>query len=111
MTNKKSVYKIQFLARGSIYEIYAKQVSQSNLIGFIEVADLIFGKTGAVVVDTSEEKLRNEFKGVKRFFVSIHSVLRIDEVEKEGVAKIVESKEGGATVSPFPIYQPREKQD
>lgn len=111
MTNKKSIYKIQFLSRGSIYEIYAKQVSQSNLIGFIEVADLIFGKAGTVVVDPSEERLRNEFKEVKRFFVSIHSVLRIDEVEKEGVAKIVEAKETGATVTPFPIYQPREKQD
>ena len=111
MSNKKSIYKIHFLSRGSIYEIYAKQVAQSNLFGFIEIADLIFGQTGAVVVDPSEERLRNEFKGVKRFYVSMHSVLRIDEVEKEGIAKIVEGKEASATVAQFPIYPPKKMPD
>jgi hypothetical protein len=84
--------------------MYAKHVSQSNLLGFFEIEDLIFGKAGSVVVDPSEEKLRNEFKGVNRFYVSMHSVLRIDEVEKGGVAKIVDAKETTGNVTPFPVF-------
>lgn len=106
MVNKKSIYKIYFLSRGSVYEIYAKHISQSNLFGFIEIEELIFGKAGSVVVDPSEERLRNEFSDVKRFYVPLHSVLRIDEVEKRGVAKIVDSKETPGSITPFPIYTP-----
>jgi len=106
MANKKSLYKIHFLSRGSVYEIYAKHISQSNLFGFIEIEELIFGKAGSVVVDPSEERLRNEFSDVKRFYVPMHSVLRIDEVEKRGVAKIVDSKETPGSITPFPIYTP-----
>jgi hypothetical protein len=102
--DKKSLYKIHFLSRGSVYELYAEHISQSNLFGFIEIGKLIFGKAGSVVVDPSEERLRNEFSDVKRFYVPLHSVLRIDEVEKKGVAKIVDFKEVPGTISPFPIY-------
>lgn len=106
MANTKSIYKVHFLAEGSIYQIYAKHVSQSDLFGFIEVEDLLFGKAGSVVVDPSEEKLRNEFSGVERFYVPNHAVLRIDAVAKGGVAKIVDTK-GAApnNISPFPLYQ------
>jgi hypothetical protein len=107
--DKKSLYKINFLSRGSVYEIYAKHISQSNLFGFIEIGELVFGKAGSVVVDPSEERLRNEFSDVKRFYVPLHSVLRIDEVEKRGVAKIVDAKETSGTVTPFPIYTPSKK--
>ena len=37
---------------------------------------------------TLEEKLKAEFSGVKRTFVPLHAVVRIDEVEREGVNKI-----------------------
>ena len=87
-----------------MYIIYAKHISQSNLFGFFEIEDLIFGKTGSVVVDPAEEKLRNEFKDVKRFYISMHAVLRIDEVEKSGEAKIVDAKETPGNVSAFPIF-------
>ncbi len=92
-----------------MYEIYAKHISQSNIFGFIEIEELVFGKAGSVVVDPSEERLRNEFSDVKRFYVPLHSVLRIDEVEKRGVAKIVDTKETSGTVTPFPIYTPAKK--
>ncbi len=104
MANKKSIYRVHFLFKRSMYIIYAKHVSQSNLFGFFEIGDLIFGKSDSIVVDTAEEKLRNEFKDVKRFYISMHAVLRIDEVEKGGEPKIIDIKETPGNVAPFPVF-------
>ena len=87
-----------FLNKGEVYEVFAKQVYQSDLYGFIEIEDYIFGERSQVVVDPSEEKLKAEFNGVKRSFIPMQAIVRIDEVEKEGISKI--SK--GDNVSPFP---------
>ncbi len=39
---KKKTYKIIFMQLGEIYEIFAKQIYQSEMYGFIEVEDYIF---------------------------------------------------------------------
>lgn len=93
---------------GSIYELYAKHVVQSDLFGFIEIGDFVFGETTAVVVDPSEERLKTEFEAVQYCHVPMHTVLRIDEVEKKGIARITENKEKGSNVAAFPspIYTP-----
>ena len=44
MANKKTIYKIIFLQLGEIYEIFAKQIYQSDMYGFIEVEEYIFNK-------------------------------------------------------------------
>jgi len=82
------IYKISFLNKGEIYEVFAKQVYSSDLYGFIEIEDYIFGERSQLVVDPSEEKLKAEFAGVKRSFIPMQAIIRIDEVEKEGVSKI-----------------------
>ena len=74
---------------GALYELHARHVSHGEIYGFVEVDDIIFGERSALLVDPSEEKLKGEFSGVKRTFVPIHSVVRIDEVEREGVNKVV----------------------
>ena len=104
---RKSIYRIVFHNQGKIYEVYARHVSHGEMYGFVEVADLVFGERTAILVDPAEERLKNEFAGVKRTFVPLHSVIRIDQVDKEGVAK-VHSAEGAANVTPFPMpaYQP-----
>ena len=60
-----------------------------------------------MVLDPSEERIKSEFTGVKRTFLPLHSVLRIDEVKKQGVSKIT-ALEGGANVAqfPMPMYSP-----
>jgi hypothetical protein len=100
-------FKVVFHNRGQVYEIYAKSVSQGALFGFIEVEQLLFGQRSQVVVDPSEESLKNEFKGVKRVFIPMHAVVRIDEVEKEGVSRITDREKGDGTLMPFPapVYQ------
>ena len=87
--------------QGQIYEMFAKQIYQSDLYGFIEVEEFVFGERAQLVVDPSEERLKSEFTGVSRSFIPLHSVIRIDEVEKTGLAKIRDAK-GGNTVMPFP---------
>ncbi|MBQ0798505.1 MAG: DUF1820 family protein [Porticoccaceae bacterium] len=100
------IYKVTFFNQGEVYEIYAKYVYQSDLMGFLEVEEFVFGEKTQMIVDPSEEKLKLEFAGVKRSYIPIHSVVRIDEVEKEGVGKIVEAKGGNVAPFPFPSIVP-----
>ena len=81
-------FKITFFNNNSVYEIYSKEVYQSDMYGFIVIENIVFGENSSVVVDPTEEKLKTEFKNVKRFFIPVHNIIRIDEVEKEGAAKI-----------------------
>ncbi len=96
----KSIFRVIFHNQGKIYELYAREVSQATMIGFIEIGDLIFGERSKLLVDPAEEKLKSEFGDVKHTYIPHHSVIRIDEVEKEGKNKIHESD--GSTVSVLP---------
>ena len=96
------IYKIVFFNQGQIYEIYARQIYQSDLYGFIEIEELVFGERSGVLVDPSEEKLKAEFEGVNRSYIPMHAIVRIDEVAKEGVSSITEATAGG-NISPFPV--------
>lgn len=104
------IYKIIFFNQGQVYEIYAKSVSHGSLFGFIEVEELTFGERSQVVVDPGEEKLKSEFAGVKRTYIPMHAVVRIDEVEKEGPSKISDAK-GKVTPFPMPFYGPGNSRD
>ena len=94
----KQIYKVTFLNKGQVYEVFAKNVYQSDLYGFIEIEDFIFGEKTQMVVDPSEERLKAEFAGVKRSYVPLQAIIRIDEVEKEGSGKISR----GDNITPFP---------
>ena len=99
MGNSSKIYKIAFLNKGKVYEVFVKQVYQSDLYGFIEIEDYVFDARSQVVVDPGEEKLKAEFKGVRRSFIPIQAIIRIDEVEKSGVSKI----SSGDNITPFPV--------
>ena len=102
----KRLYKVVFLNQGHVYEVYAKRVSQGSLFGFVEIEGLVFGTKNQMVVDPSEERLQHEFQGVSRFHVPMHSVVRIDEVEKSGPSRISEAVKGTVTPFPMPIVKP-----
>ena len=97
------IYKVIFQSQNQIYEVYARQIFQSDMWGFIEIEEFLFGERSKLLVDPAEEKLKNEFSGVKRSYIPMHAVIRIDEVEKEGAGKISESRGGGGNVSAFPM--------
>lgn len=99
------IYRITFVSQGRVYELYAKNVGSADLFGFVEVSNLLWSQKSSVVIDPSEDSLKHEFAGVKRFFVPMHSVVRIDEVDHEGTSKILGSTNAG-TISPFPVFMP-----
>jgi hypothetical protein len=105
------VYKVIFFNQGQVYEIYARQVFQSDLWGFLEVEEFVFGERTQMIVDPAEEKLKNEFATIKRSFIPMHSVIRIDEVDKEGTCKITDAKGGNVAQFPFAPMAPRPKGD
>lgn len=102
----KRIYRISFVNQGKVYEVYAGGVSHGDLFGFLTVEDLLFGERSTVVVDPSEEKVKAEFEGVSRTYLPLHSVLRIDEVEKQGTSKISKAEGGNVTQFPMPVYSP-----
>jgi len=103
---KKRIYKVTFMNQGKLYEVYASNVGGSNMLGFVEVSGLLFGERSSLVLDPSEESLKSEFRDVKTTYIPMHSVIRIDEVEKQGQAKITEVKVEAGSVTPFPIHVP-----
>ncbi len=84
------VYKVIFQNQNEVYEVYARHVYQSDMYGFIEIEEFVFGERSQMIVDPSEEKLKNEFNDVTRSYIPMHALIRIDEVEKEGIARISE---------------------
>ena len=102
---QQPIYRVLFQNQGNLYELYARKVSQGELFAFVEVEDIIFGSRGGLLVDPSEEKLKSEFAGVKRTYIPLQAVVRIDEVEKEGVNKIVALASPPGNVTPFPVPQ------
>jgi len=98
---ESSIYKVVFMNQGKVYEMYARSVGQSGIFGFIEVEEFLFGERSELVVDPTEETLKNEFKGVKRTNIPMNSIVRIDEVEKQGVNRIA-GEVDSASVMPFP---------
>ncbi len=102
------LYKITFYNQGKVYEIYAKDVYQGSLYGFIEVEEIVFGERNSVVVDPAEERLKTEFSDVTRTYIPMHTIIRIDEVRKQGKSKITKISDKGGNVAPFPvpIYTP-----
>lgn len=101
MTKKvEPIYKILFVQQEKLYEIYAEFISEETLIGFIEAENIIFSEDNGMVLDPNEERLKNEFKAVKRSYIPLHTIVRIDEVVKEGPAKIYNTE--GNNISHFP---------
>jgi hypothetical protein len=92
--------------QGKVFEIYARHVSHGSLFGFIEVEKLVFGARSSVVVDPAEERIQTEFAGVTRTYLPLHSIIRIDEVEKQGVSKVSNIEGGNVTQFPMPMYAP-----
>lgn len=103
---KRLLYRIVFMNQGKVYEIYARSIAHGDLFGFIEIRDMVFGERSSVVVDPSEERIQTEFAGVQCTYVPLHAVIRIDQVEKQGVSKISDAEGGNVAQFPMPMYPP-----
>lgn len=99
------IYRISFVNQDKIYEVFAKQVYESDLYGFVVIEEIVFGTQSTVVIDPGEERLKTEFEAVKRSFIPIHAVIRIDEVEKTGISKI-HAIDGNPVSNISPFHRP-----
>ena len=105
--SEKHIYKVVFFNQKQVYELYAKHVYQGDMYGFVIVEDFVFGEKSAIVVDPTEDKLQSEFDGVKRSFIPMHEVIRIDQVKKRGTAKIISAaKEANGSGKVANLYKP-----
>tara|TARA_B100001059_G_C17830479_1_gene584327 strand:+ start:2405 stop:2809 length:405 start_codon:yes stop_codon:yes gene_type:complete len=98
-TTAEPIYRVIFNNQGEVYELYTRYIFQSEMYGFIEVEELLFDEsqisnaTDEVEAKTSFDKLKLEFTGVKRSFIPLPSISRIDEMEKPGAVKVTPVKE------------------
>jgi len=101
------IFRISFINQGQVYQLHAETAKQADIYGFVRISGLIFGETSSVVVDPAEEKLKSEFAGVNEVMIPMHSVIRIDQVEKQGKNKILEL-DANTNITPFPsgFYSP-----
>lgn len=100
---QQPLYKVVFLNQNQVYELYVRQIYQSDMYGFIEIEEYVFGEKSAMIVDPAEEKLKNEFASVRRTFIPMHNIIRIDEVEKEGPVRMTEASNSNVTHLSFPL--------
>jgi hypothetical protein len=100
--DKEKLFRVAFLNHGKVYELFCTGVCTSGLLGFVEVSGLVFGEKDSLVVDPTEEKMRDEFEGVEILHLPMHSVLRVEQVRKKGQA-VIRDRESGEKVTPFPV--------
>ena len=96
------IFRVLFHNNGKLYQLHAQQVSQSDIHGFVEIRGLMFEQHSSVVIDPSEERLKDEFRGVEKILVPMHLVTRIDQVETQGENRILELDNDLDNVTPFP---------
>lgn len=97
------IFRVSFHNNGKVYQLHAQQVGQGEMYGFVEIRDLLFDEHTSVVIDPAEERLKAEFAGVQRLVLPMHSIIRIEEVEKRGQNKILEVDGAISNITPFPL--------
>jgi len=104
MASEERLYRVSFVNQDKVYEVYVRHVYQSDMWGFIQLEEFVFGNRSELLVDPGEEKLKQEFADVSSCYVPMQAIIRIDEVRSEGVARISEAK---GNVAAFPLAPPR----
>ena len=104
---QKKLYKVTFLSQDRSIELHARHVASRALWGFTEVGDLVFDPPGeGLLVDPTEERLREEFKDTTMLHVPIQAIVRIEEVSRRGPLAIRDAGAGGK-VTLFPVVPPK----
>lgn len=111
MSQQNPMYSVEFISGGERYQLYVRELVSSSVFGFIEVADFVWDTHTELVLDPSHERLKDEFADVERTYIPMHNVIRIDQVKKQGSAKITQFsdkiKSDKVTAIHSPIYTPK----
>jgi len=110
MKSNKKLFKVTFLSQGKALELYAHHVASSALWGFTEVGDIVFDQQqDALVIDPTEERLREEFGNTRVLHLPIQCIVRVEEVQKREPLVIRDAASGEKVVTPFPMTTPLRK--
>lgn len=104
---QQALYRISFINHGKLFELYARRVEAAELYGFTAVSELVFGDGNQVVVDPTEERLREEFGQTEQLLLPMHCIVRIERVRRQSAARIRDAATG-EKVTPFPL-PPRQR--
>lgn len=105
MAEDKRLYRVSYVNRDKVYELYCEQVYTADMWGFIALEGFVFGSKTDVLIDPAEEKLKQQFEGVERSFVPLQAIIQIDQVEKRGIPRVTDAK---GTVTAFPTLMSRD---
>ncbi len=97
------LYKVSFHSAGKLYELYARKVTSSALWGFTEIADLVFDNSDGMLIDPTEERLRDEFGDTRVLHLPMHAIVKVEEVNHRGQLRIRDAQTGERVVTPFPL--------
>ena len=104
---QKTYYKVTFSNENEMYQVCARSVSSSDLLGLIEIGDFIFPEN-KLVYNPGEERIKREFEGIKRTWIPYHAIVRIDEISdaRETEVKIIPFDSARTPDKPLPIPNP-----
>ena len=88
MSKQNTLFRISYINQQQVYELYARQVSSDQLLGFLSITDLVFERLESVVIDPTEEQLKAEFEDVEVLHIPIQQVLKIEQVKARKSCKI-----------------------
>ncbi len=75
------LYKVRFLnAPGEHIEIHAKSVGPSDIIGLVDINEIVFIDSSEIILTPEDDKVKKIFKDVTRTMLPINTIVRIDEI-------------------------------
>lgn len=90
--NERPIYRILYVEQEEVKEIYAQYISEETLVGFIEADTLLNQGARKSAVPTNQ---------VRRCYIPLHTILRIDEIITEKAVK-----EDNISHFPHPLKKP-----
>ncbi len=105
----KTYYKVTFTSENELYQVCAREVTTSDLLGLIEIGDFIF-PANKLVYNPGEERIKREFEGIRRTWIPYHAIQRIDEISdaRESEIKIIPLEAAREPrIKPAPLEKPK----
>jgi hypothetical protein len=82
-SKKKHIYRVQFKTGNRSYSLLARSIGESEMFGFVEVADFIFEDRERLIISPEDDALRKEFAKVNFICIPHQYILRIDSLKDE----------------------------
>ncbi|MBQ3034362.1 MAG: DUF1820 family protein [Deferribacterales bacterium] len=90
MTANKSIFRIVFLdEENKPLTLHAEEMYPSSMLGFIEAEKLIFPEPSDIIITPDDDKIKNLFKDVKRVYIPMGQVIRVDELTTDKKTPVI----------------------